>query len=539
MSLTIISLGKNEGVFFEIIGVLNRERVPERIWRKDYTLWSLKPVEITNRLGWLDVMDSMYKHTPELKAFSEELRQDGISDVVLLGMGGSSLGAEVLNQVLGHKDDCSRLTVLDSTIPETVNNVRESIEPSKALFLVSSKSGTTAETLALFNYFHAVESNNSGINAGAHFTAITDPGSPLESLAQEKGFRRIFRNPEDIGGRYSVLSYFGLVPATVMGIDIEELLASAGKIRGRCGPNLRAEENEGCRLAAYLGAMMKQGRDKVTIITSSTLNSFGLWAEQLIAESTGKSGKGLVPITGEPQVEASLYGNDRAFVYLRLKGGSNSTTDSFIDEVKSAGQPIAMIEAEDELELGALFYLWEFAIAVVGMLIGIHPFNQPDVQRSKDATKKILSQYKDRNKLPSIEADKSLCDLLSRATQGDYFAIMAYIRQTPETDEAFYRLRLNIIENYQLATTLGYGPRFLHSTGQLHKGGPNKGLFLQVVPDRYKDIPVTGQSYSFGAMSNAEALGDLQTLQSLNRRIARIVLDPFRINDTLEAERAI
>jgi len=533
MNLSFTGLGKYERLFSETLGVLNQVRVPERIWRKDYTLWSSLPVEITNRLGWLDVMDSMHKHVLELEAFSEELRQDDISDVVLLGMGGSSLGAEVLNQVLGNRDGCPRLTVLDSTIPETVNSVRESIEPTRALFLVSSKSGTTAETLALFNYFYAVVSTNSVSNAGHHFMAITDAGSPLERLALEKGFRRIFRNPEDIGGRYSVLSYFGLVPAAVMGIDIEEMLASAKEIRERSGSNLRAEQNEGGRLGAYLGVMAKQGKDKLTIVTSPTFDSFGLWAEQLIAESTGKSGNGMVPIVGEPQVNANLYGSDRAFVYLRLRSIDNSISDSFVEEVKTAGHPVATIEAKDKLELGALFYLWEFAIAVAGMLIGIHPFNQPDVQRSKDATKRILSQYKDTSRLPSVEAGKSLPALLSQAMEGDYFSIMAFIRQTAETDKAFYGLRHSVIENYKLATTLGYGPRFLHSTGQLHKGGPNKGLFLQVVSDRYEDISIPGQSYSFGVMSNAESLGDFQTLQSLHRRIVRIELDPFRITDSL------
>jgi glucose-6-phosphate isomerase len=533
MNLALKGLGKYERIFKETLDLLIREHVSERMWRKDYTLWSSQPAEITDRLGWLDVMDSMHGLVPTLKTFSEELRQNGISDVVLLGMGGSSLGAEVLNQVLSNKPGYPRLTVLDSIIPETVNSVHKSIDPGKTLFLVSSKSGTTAETRTLFDYFYAAESDSSN-NAGRHFAVITDPGSPLESLAEQDNFRRIFLNPEDIGGRYSVLSYFGLVPAATLGIDIKGLLSAADAIRERCSSLVKDEQNEGFRLGAYLGGIAKQGRDKVTIVTSPSLGSLGLWAEQLIAESTGKSGKGLVPITGEPWVEARLYGNDRVFVYMRLEGDQNPAGDSFIDEVDSAGHPIMVMDIEDKLELGALFYLWEFAIAVAGMLIGIHPFNQPDVQRSKDITKRLLKQYADSGKLPIAETDKSISALLSQANEGDYFAIMAYIQQTPETDSVFNGIRRKVLENYKLATTLGYGPRFLHSTGQLHKGGPNKGLFLQIASNHYKDIPITGHPYSFGVMSNAESLGDLEALQKSGRRVIRLELDPTHLKEVIE-----
>jgi glucose-6-phosphate isomerase len=534
MNLTLAGLRKQEKIFEETLNWLAREHVAERIWRKDHTLWSSQPTEITDRLGWLDVMDSMHEIVPTLAAFSEELQQDGISDVVLLGMGGSSLGAEVLNQVLGQKPGYPRLTVLDSIIPETVNSVRESIHSEKTLFLVSSKSGTTAETRTLFDYFYAAESDSSRGNAGQHFAAITDPGSPLEDLAREDKFRRIFLNPEDIGGRYSVLSFFGLVPAVTLGIDIDELLFSADAMRKRCSSMVKDKENEGCRLGAYLGGMAKNGRDKVTVFTSPSLVSFGLWAEQLIAESTGKGGKGLVPIAGEPLVEARSYGNDRSFVYIRLKGDNNSADDSFVGEVKSAGHPVMVMEMDDRLELGALFYLWEFAIAVSGVLIGVHPFNQPDVQRSKDATKRLLKQYADSGKLPIAETGKSISTLLSQANEGDYFALMAYIQQTPETDSVLNGIRRKVLENYKLATTLGYGPRFLHSTGQLHKGGPNKGLFVQITSDRYEDIPVTGHPYSFGVMSNAESLGDLEALQKIGRRVIRLELEPAQLRETLD-----
>jgi glucose-6-phosphate isomerase len=378
MKAVSIFAAEHEADFTETLAFLDRERVPQRVWRKDHTLWSPQPAGITNRLGWLDVMGLMRGHLPQLKAFAEAAGRDGIADVVLLGMGGSSLGAEVLNRVLGSRPGYPRLTVLDSTIPETVAGVRASIEPAHTLFLVSSKSGTTAETRALFDYFRALEAAGGG-NTGGHFAAITDPRTPLVGLARDQGFRHVFENPADIGGRYSVLSYFGLVPAALMGVDIEKLLGSSDGMRERCAAAVPAEQNEGCRLGACLGAMAKRGRDKVTIVTSPALDSFGLWAEQLIAESTGKRGRGLVPVAGEPLVGAPSYGRDRLFVYIRLKDDDNKTSDAFVEAMKGAGLPVAEMELADRYELGAVFYLWEFAVAVAGSLIGIQPFNQPDV----------------------------------------------------------------------------------------------------------------------------------------------------------------
>jgi glucose-6-phosphate isomerase len=518
-------------VYNKAIELLARERVTERIWQKDHTLWSPRPEEVANRLGWLDVMDMMHGEVAGLKAFAKAVKQDGITGVVLLGMGGSSLGAEVLNRVMGSRAGYPRLTVLDSTIPEAVAAVRASVDPEKALFLVSSKSGTTAETMALFDYFFTEEIGTD--DAGRHFAAITDPASPLVELARERGFRHTFENPPDIGGRYSVLSFFGLVPAAAIGVELEPLLAAADRMRERCAAKVPPDENEGCRLGAFLGSLAGEGRDKITLVTSPVLDSFGLWAEQLIAESTGKSGKGLIPVAGEPLAEAGLYGRDRLFVYLRLKDDDNAATDTFIEIIKAAGHPVAVIEVENSSELGALFYLWEFAVAVAGMLIGIQPFNQPDVQRAKDATKKALAEYAGSGKLPSLPAGGSISGLLEQSEAGDYFAIMAYLRQTPETDKVFARLRRRVMAENHLATTLGYGPRFLHSTGQLHKGGPNKGLLLQIVSDRYRELPAPGHPYSFGVMSNAESLGDLQALQSLGRRAVRMAVDPSRIEAAL------
>jgi glucose-6-phosphate isomerase len=533
MELILPSAEEHRALIAESLTALDREQVPRRIWDNDYTLWSSQPTEITNRLGWLSVTDTMREKAADLEAFSNELRREGFTDAVLLGMGGSSLGAEVLGRILGSAPGHPRVTVLDSTVPETVSAVQESIDPARTLFLAASKSGSTAETRALLDYFYAMESETHAGDAHRRFAAITDPGSPLEELARERGFRRIFGNPEDIGGRYSVLSYFGLVCAAAMGTDLNKLLDAADAVRERCAPGLAAPENEGCRLGAFLRAFAKQGRDKVTIIESPSLKGFGAWAEQLIAESTGKSGKGIVPVVGEPLAEPGSYGNDRLFVHLRLAGEDNSTGDSFAREMGAAGHPVAVMELEDKRQIGAAFYLWEFGVAVAGSIMGINPFNQPDVQRAKDATKRILSEYADSRRLPSSPAGGSLSDLLAQAEEGDYFCIMAYIPRTPEADRVFDALRRRVLESRHLATTLGYGPRFLHSTGQLHKGGPNKGLFLQVVLDHYKDLPVPGHPYSFGIMSNAESLGDLQSLQALGRRIVRLEIDPSRLEEVL------
>ncbi len=508
----------------------DRERFTEGIWEKDHTLWSASPAEVSDRLGWLEIGDFMNERLSAITDFADEIRRDKIKHVVLLGMGGSSLGAEVLRQVFGSRYDYPELIVLDSTIPEAVIAVRNSIEPDSTLFLVSSKSGATTETLALYDYFASLDFSS---GTGRHFAAITDAGSPLENLGRKMEFRQVFLNAADIGGRYSVLSYFGLVPAGLSGIDIQPLLASAEKMRGRCA-QMNAWENDGCRLGAYLATMSAAGRDKVTIITSPELSSFGLWAEQLIAESTGKSGKGLVPVVAEPMAGPGAYGQDRQFIYMRLEGDHNSDPDEFVSQIQSCGFEVATIEAEHKFELGSAFYLWEFAIAAAGMLMGIQPFNQPDVEKTKQATRGMLKEYLKSGSLPLATENGSLKSLLSQAKPGDYFSIMAYLWQTPETDRIFEDLRLRVLEKYGLATTLGYGPRFLHSTGQLHKGGPNEGLFVQVIPEPHEDLPVPGRDYSFSIVSRAESLADLETLEGLDRRVISLELDPASLLDIIE-----
>ena len=343
-------------------------------------------------------------------------------------------------------------------------------------------------------------------------------------MAREHGFRRVFRNPADIGGRYSVLSYFGLAPAALAGLDIARLLERADRMREQCAPSVPDRENPGALLGATIGSLALEGRDKLTLVTSPSIAGFGLWAEQLIAESTGKEGRGIIPVAGEPLMDPACYGHDRLFVYLRLEGDDNAPTDAAIAAVEASGQPVERLKLQDPYDLGAEFFRWEFATAVAGAVLGIHPFDQPNVQQAKDQTIAMLREHSESGRLPNVDAPGSIAGLLSTAKPGDYLAIMAYIRQTPETDMALADLRREIAERHGIATTLGYGPRFLHSTGQVHKGGPDSSLFLQLTADYRADIPVPGESFTFGVLAQAQALGDLKTLLALGRRVARIRL---------------
>jgi len=502
---------------------LDRRDIVRRIWQKDHTVWKPEPTEITNRLGWLRVTDSMSEQVPALQSFAREVVDAGFRHVVLLGMGGSSLGPQVLRQAFGNTTGYPELKVLDSTVPAWVQSVRESIDPARTLFLVSSKSGTTTEPIALFRYIKGlVESSVGKEKAVQNFVAITDPATPLVKLAENERFRRIFLNPPDIGGRYSVLSYFGLVPAVLAGIDIMMLLERSDCMREACASCVPVHDNPGVWLGACMGTLAARGRDKLTLITSPATSSFGLWVEQLIAESTGKDGKGIIPVAGEPLTEPACYGNDRLFVYLRLQGDDNSEIDTAIERIRASEQPVLVLEMRDKYDLGAEFYRWEFATSIAGAVLGIHPFNQPNVQQAKDATERVLQEYTASGNLPTVETAGSIAELLTKAEKGTYLAIMAYLRQTPGIDKALAELRQKVVERYGIATTLGYGPRFLHSTGQLHKGGPDTGLFLQITVDNEGAIPIPGMPYTFGVIAAAQALGDFQALKSLGRNIVRV-----------------
>ena len=512
----------------ETVDDLQKADVVSRIWARDHTVWEPDPGEIINRLGWLSVTDLMREQIPSLNAFATEIVEAGFRHVVLLGMGGSSLGPEVLRQTFMSAPGYPELIVLDSTVPASVKAVADSIDPSTTLFLVSSKSGSTAETNALYAYFRSVVEQSIGEQrAGESFVAITDRATPLGKLAAEERYRHTFINPPDLGGRYSVLSYFGLVPAALLGIDLRVLLDRADDMRARCGCCVPIRDNPGVSLGATMAALASEGRDKLTLATSTSISGFGLWAEQLVAESTGKKGQGIVPIVGEPQLSPECYDDDRLFVYLLLPSNGSFATE----------KPSYCLTLHDKYDIGAEFFRWEFATAVAGSILDINPFDQPDVQAAKDMTNTLLQAHRDTGKLPVPKTSLSLRELLSAAKSGDYLAILAYVKPGPDVDRASSRLRCVVTEGSGIATTAGYGPRYLHSTGQLHKGGPDSGLFLLLTSDHEYEIPVPGRTFSFATLADAQALGDLQALQDAGCRVARVHLDgdmPAAINQLVD-----
>jgi len=508
---------------------LQKDDAPRRLWAKDSTLWSSDPAkrdEIRDRLGWLSVAEQMLEHVQEFR----DLARDGrtYSDVVLLGMGGSSLCPDVLRNTFGSTKGHPKLHVLDTTDPATILGVRAKIRIQDTLFIVASKSGETTETLSHFAYFwNEVNKNGRSGAAGRHFAAITDPGTSLEKLAKEHGFRWIFRNPPDIGGRYSALSYFGLVPGALIGVNVEEMLERAVEMAHSCADSVPADKNPGVWLGAVMGELATRGRNKVTLIASPKVATFGYWVEQLIAESTGKQGKGIVPVEGEPVGKPAVYGDDRVFVYIRMDGDAPNRA---VQALEKAGQPVVTLTLRDKLDLGGEFLRWEIATAIAGAVLRIDAFDQPNVQESKDNTKKVLASFKSRGKLPpadSVPASRSksgIKGLLDRAKPGAYFAIMAYTTRTTGSEAAIAAIRTSVRDGLQIATTAGYGPRFLHSTGQLHKGGPRTGLFLQIVQDDTKDVAIPGQPYSFSILKQAQSLGDLQSLSSRRLPVLRVTL---------------
>ena len=503
---------------------LAHDNVVARIWDKDHTVWNDDPTEITDRLGWLTISRDMTEHVSDLQSFAEEVRGEGVRDVVLLGMGGSSLGPEVLRQCIGSAPGFPALTVLDSTVPERVGTVTRSIDPARALFIVSSKSGGTIEPNSFYKHFrHIVESAVGAERAGRHFVAITDTGTSLAERGAAEGFRRVFENPPDLGGRYSVGSFFGLVPAALCGMDCGKLLDRISQMAARCeaGPGVR--NNPGGWLGAALGSLTLEGRDKLTLTASPEIASFGLWVEQLIAESTGKDGKGIVPVVNEPLLEPDAYGDDRFFVHMRLSGSDNAAADVAFERLRGAGHPVVTLEMDDVYDVGAEFFRWEMATAVAGHLLAIHPFDQPNVQQAKDVTNRVLETYVNEGALPDAE-EGSLVNLLGQAMEGDYLSIMAYVEETDGVTNAVNMLRQYAMRRHRIATTLGYGPRFLHSTGQLHKGGPNTGLFLQMASDVRSDIPIPGERFGFGTLAAAQAIGDYEALKETGRRVVRLNL---------------
>ena len=490
------------------------EQVARRIWKHDPTLWGARDQpEVSNRLGWLNAPETYAEHIDDLEGFAAELAAEGFTDAVLLGMGGSSLAPEVLRLSFGERQhERLRLQVLDSTDPGALLAIEASLELEHTIFVVSTKSGGTIETLSLFHHFWASCPN------GAQYVAITDPGSSLAALAAERGFRRTFLNDADVGGRYSALTFFGLVPAALMGVDLSRLLDGAGVAAEACAGYHAPEHNSGLWLGAALGALAihpTHPRDKLTFIVDDPVSSFGIWAEQLVAESTGKLGKGLLPVADEPVGAPEVYGSDRVFVYLRDSADPSEELDAAVKALADADQPTVTLSASGPEDLGRIFFFAEFATAVAGWALQINPFDQPNVQEAKDATARVLDAIAEGAALvePSDASDESLRALLS-AGDGDYVAILAFLTPSAAVDEAAAALRVAIRDATAATTTFGYGPRYLHSTGQFHKGGPKVGRFLVLVHDGPDDVEIPGREFTFRTLKNAQAFGDLETLRA-------------------------
>lgn len=535
---------------------LRENDILARIWSHDHTVWKPEPTEITNRLGWLHSPEVMSKAIPEINAFVDEIRAEGFTHALLLGMGGSSLAPEVFRFTFGVQAGYLDLAVLDSTDPGAVLAHANRLDPASTLFIVSTKSGGTVETFSFFKYFYNWTSEKIGeTKAGKHFVAITDPGSGLADTAKKYNFRKTFINDPNIGGRYSALSYFGLVPAALIGMDLKLLLGRASamaQFSKGIAPS-QIEGNSPARLGATLGELAVQGRDKVTLIASPPIKYFGAWAEQLIAESTGKEGKGILPVDGEEVGAPSVYGNDRLFVYLRLEG--DSTFDQKVETLLEAGHPVVQLDLQDLYDLGGEFFRWEIATIIASRRLEINPFDQPNVESAKILARQMVEAYQKEGKLPelvpSLQADgvsvyadvsaKNLAEALNKflahAREGDkkhrgrsYVALQAYVTPTAENDVALQQLRTKIQTRLRVATTVGYGPRFLHSTGQLHKGDAGHGLFMQFTSDAVQDLAIPDEaglpnsSMTFGVLELAQALGDRQALLDAKRRVIRFHL---------------
>ena len=517
-----------------------------RLWDGDASLWT--GADESRWLGWLHVADEQRRHTDELRALAESVRADGLEQALLVGMGGSSLAPEVLAETFGSGNGAPSLHVLDSTDPAQVRAAEASIDLGRTLFFVSSKSGTTLEPDVLKRYFFAkVEDAVGAGRAGSRFVAITDPGSSLEREARADGFRTVLHGCESIGGRYSALSNFGMAPGAVAGVDVAEMLERARRMAETCGPSVPPDENPGLLLGAVLGTAGLAGRDKLTLVTSPAIADLGAWLEQLVAESTGKQGRGLIPVHGEPLGEPGVYGEDRLFAYVRLTSDPDTEQDAALQTLEQAGHPVVRIEIDDRLDLGAQFFLWEFATAVTGAVLGVNPFDQPDVEASKVRTRELTAEYEQTGTLPTEEpileeaglavfADErnagalgrhsSLDALLSahlgRVEDGDYVALLSYIQRSPEHEQALTEIRAIVRDRTRAATCVGFGPRFLHSTGQAYKGGPNTGVFLQITCDDVVDLEIPGNGYSFGVIKAAQARGDLDVLAERGRRALRL-----------------
>jgi len=519
-----------------------------RLWRKDASLWS--NADEGNWLGWLTIAEEQFANLATFKQLASEVKKAKFKQVLLLGMGGSSLCPEVLRMTFGKVPGFPELYVLDSTDPVQIKALERKLDLKRTLCIVSSKSGSTLEPNIFKQYFFERVKKAVGEKlVGSRFIAVTDPGSKMQQVAEADKFWKVFAGVPSIGGRYSALSNFGMVPAAAMGLDVGKFLKSTLEMTKACGAGTAPEKNPGVLLGTILGIAVNDGRDKITIITSPGIFDLGAWLEQLIAESTGKIGKGIIPVDREKLAKPSAYGNDRVFAYLTLAGKTNKAQDAAVAALERAGQPVIRITLPNSYTLGQEFFRWEIATAVAGSIIGINAFNQPDVEASKIETKKLTSEYESTGSLPpespffvskdaklfadpenttAVSGGQSLGEILkahlSRIGAGDYFAVLGYIPMNAENEVALQSIRTAVRDARNVATCLGFGPRFLHSTGQAYKGGPNSGVFLQITCDDASDLPVPGQKYTFGIVKAAQARGDFAVLAERGRRALRVHL---------------
>lgn len=522
-----------------------------RLWQKDASVWT--NADESKWLDWLDIVEQQLEDLAKYEDLKSDVQADGFTHVLLMGMGGSSLCPEVLAMTYGKQEGFPEFHVLDSTVPAQVKAIEEKIDLEKTLFIVASKSGTTLEPNCFKQYFFDLLSQKVGKeNAGKQFIAITDPNSKMQKVAEEDGFRKIFFGLPQIGGRFSALSDFGMIPAAVMGLNVEDFLRRAALMVHRCKSH-HPIENPGVALGTILGTAAKMGRDKLTLVTSLQIFDLGAWLEQLIAESTGKNGVAIIPIDREENLPPEGYGDDRLFVHVKLEGSLQPNEQEMVDKIEQAGLPLIKIEMPDAMNLGQEFFRWEIATAVAGSIMEINPFNQPDVEFSKVETRKLTSEFEETGRLPAetpfyegdniklftdeknlselnqiVGEDKSLANYiaahLSRISEGDYFALLAYIEMNSNNEMLLQQIRHQVLRDYGAATCLGFGPRFLHSTGQAYKGGANNGVFLQVTSDDAIDLQVPEQKFTFGVVKAAQARGDFQVLLDRNRRALRVHL---------------
>ena len=519
-----------------------------RLWSRDAALWT--GGDEPRWLGWLDIAGTQLEHLGPLQTLQQDIAHGPFDHAVLLGMGGSSLCPDVLRQSFGRVAGAPDLRVLDSTDPAQVRSVEQRIDLRRTLFIVSSKSGTTLEPTLLYRYFrHRVQCVTGEDKAGAQFIAVTDPGSQLDQDAVAGEFRQVFHGVPDIGGRYSALSHFGMVPAAVMGLDVECLLSRAAAVRARCTTSMPLADNPGVMLGLTLGAAVRTGRDKVTFVVSPGIRELGAWLEQLLAESTGKRGTGVIPVDGESVGPPEVYGGDRLFVYLRDASAPDTAQDEAVAGLADAGLPVVRFSLADRYDLGGEFFRWEFATAVVGAVLGVNPFDQPDVEASKIETRRLTDAFEAKGALPpeaplaqdeqlelyadpanarvlgrgdGTSVDQLIARHCARAGERDYLAILAYVEMSPAHRMWLQRLRHAIRDTRRVASCVGFGPRFLHSTGQVYKGGPNSGVFLQITCRDASDLAVLGRRYSFGVVKAAQARGDLEVLATRGRRVLRV-----------------